>query len=190
MLVQNCYKSPVNKIWVVSTVISMIIAALPGVKHGALDYHTFESEKTAALYPPPPPPPPLATMEIHWWHTNISTSHHFICAPPPDTTIYSDDSLDGWGTTNSLTTVGAPWEDMDDLPQINVLELYDAKLALTHLVANCQGSHIQLKLDTFTAVSYINKMGVTTHRLVTMLHRTYGLLAISHNIWFSTENTE
>ena len=100
-------------------------------------------------------------MEIHWWHTNVPTSHHFIRAPPPppNTTIYSDASLDGWGATNSLTTVGAPWEDMDDLPHINVLELYAAKLALTHLAANCQGSHIHLKLDNFTAVSYINKMG-------------------------------
>ena len=42
---------------------------------------------------------------------------------------------------------------------INVLELYAAKLALTHWAANCQGSHIQLKLGNFTAVSYINKMG-------------------------------
>ena len=38
-----------QKIQVVSTVIGMIIAALPGVKHGALHYRTLESEKTAAL---------------------------------------------------------------------------------------------------------------------------------------------
>ena len=99
-------------------------------------------------------------MEIQWWRTNISTSHHFIRPSPPDTTIYSDASLDGRGATISLTTIGAPWEDMDDLPHINVLELYAAKLARTH----CQGSHIQLKLDNFTAVSYINKMGGTHSR--------------------------
>ena len=83
-------------------------------------------------------------MEIQWLHTNISTSHHFIHAPPPDTTIYSDSSLDGWGATNSLTTVGAPWEDMYDQPHINVLELHAVKLTLTHLAAYCQGSHIKL----------------------------------------------
>ena len=155
---------------VVFTVIGMIIAALHGVKHGALHYCTLESEKTAALrhngddYNGCMTLSPLATMEIHWWHTNVSTSHHFICAPPPDTTIYSDASLDGWGATNSLTTVGALWEDMDDLPHINVLELYIAKLVLTHLAANCQGSHIHLKLDNFAAVSYINKMGGTHSR--------------------------
>ena len=102
---------------------------------------------------------PLATVEIQWWHTNVSTSHHFIRAPPPDTTIYSDASLDGWGATNSLTTAGAPWANMDNLPHINVFELYAAKLALTHLEANCQGLHMHLKLDNFTAVSFINKMG-------------------------------
>ena len=121
----------------------------------------------------------LATVEIQWCHTNVSTSHHFIRAPPTDTTIYSDASLDGWGATNSLTTVGAPWENKDNLPHINVLELYAAKQALTHLAANCQGSHIHLKLDNFTTVSIRwGGGGVPTHELVTMLHRTYGLLTI------------
>ena len=57
-----------QKIQVVSTVIGMIIAAIPGVKPGTLHYRTLESEKTAALRhngedyneflttPPPPPP--------------------------------------------------------------------------------------------------------------------------------------
>ena len=109
-----------QKIWIVSTVIGMIIAALPGVKHGALHYRTLESEKTAALchngddYNGCMTLSPLVTVEIHWRHTNISTSHHFIRAPPPATTIYSDASLDGQGATNSLTTVGAPWEDIKD----------------------------------------------------------------------------
>ena len=38
-----------QKIRVVSTVIGMVIAPLPGVKHGALHYRTLESENTAAL---------------------------------------------------------------------------------------------------------------------------------------------
>ena len=117
-------------------------------------------------------------MEIQWWHTNISTSHHFICAPLPDTTIYSDASLDGWGATIPLTTVGGPWEDMDDLPHIYMLELYAAKLALTHLAANCQGSHMQLKLDNFTAVSYINTHSRTCNNVTQDIWTS----AISHNI--------
>ena len=121
VLLNACSKLLQNsrqKIRVVSTVIGMIIAALPRVKHGALCYRTLESEKTAALchngddYNGYVTLSPLATMEIHWWHTDVYTSHHFIRAPPPDTTIYSDSD----GATNSLTTVGAPWEDMDDLP--------------------------------------------------------------------------
>ena len=106
-----------QKFWVVSTVIGMIIAALPGVKHGAIHYRILESEKTAALCNNGEDNngcitlSPLATVKIQWWHTNISTSHHFIRAPPPDTTIYSDANLDGWGGTNSLNTVhpGRTW---------------------------------------------------------------------------------
>ena len=71
-----------QNIWVVSIVTVMIIAAIPGVKHGAQHYHTLESEKTAALRHNDYnefvaiPPPPLVAMEIQWWHTNISTSHY------------------------------------------------------------------------------------------------------------------
>ena len=174
-----------------STVIGMIIAALPGVKHGALHYRTLESEKTAALrhngddYNGCMTLSPLATVEIQWWHTNVSTSHHFIHTPPLDTTIYSDASLDGWGATNTLTTVGAPWENMDDLPHINVLESYAAKLALTHLVANCPGSHMHLKLDNFTAVSHINRMGGTHSQTCNHVTQDIWAWAISHNIWLS-----
>ena len=128
----------------------MVIAALPGVQHGALHYLIMESEKTAALhqnggdYNKRMTLSSLATMEIQWWLTNINSSCHFIHAPPPDTIIYSDASLDGWGATNSLTTVGSPWDIMEELPHINVLELYAAQLALTHLAAHCQTKNGQL----------------------------------------------
>ena len=39
---------------------------------------------------------------------------------------------------NSVTTVGSPWDIMEELPHINVLELYAVQLALTHLAAHCQ----------------------------------------------------
>ena len=118
----NLLKHNSPKIRCVSTVIGMVIAALPGVQHGALHYRILESEKTAALhqnggdYNKRTTLSPLATMEIQWWLTKINSSCHFIHAPPPDTIIYSDASLDGWGATNSLTTVGSPWDIIEELP--------------------------------------------------------------------------
>ena len=82
---------------------------------------------------------------------------------------------------NSLTTVGSPWDIMEELPHINVLELYAAQLVLTHLAAHCQGSH--------TAVSYINKMGGGgggTHSLsCNKVTQDIWDWAISRNIWLS-----
>ena len=75
--------------------------------------------------------------------------------------IQSDASLAGWGTTDSVSTVGAPWKDTDDLLHINVLELTAARLALDTLATAAQSTHIQLKLDNLTAIAYINKMGGT-----------------------------
>ena len=74
---------------------------------------------------------------------------------------------------------------MDNLQHIIVLELYAANLALTNLVANCQGSHIHLKLDNFTAVSYINKMGGTHSQTCNNVTQDIWTWAISHNIWLS-----
>ena len=81
----------VQKIWVVSTAIGMIIAALPGVKHEDL-HRTLESEKTAALHhngndyngyvtlppPPPPPPPPHSPGD----HGDSLVAHYYIYIPP------------------------------------------------------------------------------------------------------------
>ena len=62
---------------------------------------------------------------------------------------------------DSVSTVGASWEDTDDLLHINVLELTAACLALDTLTTAAQSTHIQLKLDNLTAITYINKMGGT-----------------------------
>ena len=83
----NLLKHNRPKIQFVSTVIGMVIAALPGVQHGALHYRILESEKTATLrqnagdYNKRMTLSPLATVEIQWWLTNINSSCHFIHAP-------------------------------------------------------------------------------------------------------------
>ena len=63
---------------------------------------------------------PQARKEVQWWITHI---YQFLHAPPITTIIYSDSSLEGWGATDSISTIGAPWQDTDELMHINVLEL-------------------------------------------------------------------
>ena len=100
--------------------------------------------------------PPQARQEVQWWITHIYHSQKFLHAPPITTILYSDASLEGWGATDSISTIGAPWQDIDELMHINVLEL-----TVAHLTKAARSTHIQLEMDNLTAIAYINKMGGT-----------------------------
>ena len=139
-----------QKIRFVSSVIGMLIAALPAVSHGALHYRAMEAAK------------------------NFANSRKFLHTPPITIVIHLDATLAGWGATDSVSTVGAPWEDTDDLLHINVLELTAARLALDTLAKAARSTHIQLKLDNLMAIAYINKMGGTTLPNATMLLNRFG----------------
>ena len=145
----------------------MLIAALPAVRHGALHYRVMEVAKNFALrenggdFEALMMLSPEAGREVRWWITNVYHSCKFLHAPPITIVIHSDASLAGWGATDSVSTVGAPWKDTDDLLHINVLELTAARLALETLATAAQSTHIQLKLDNLTAIAYVNKMGGT-----------------------------
>ena len=159
------------KIRFVSSAIGMIIAALPAVRHGALHYRAMERDKISALrdsggggggdFDQLMTLSPAAGGEVRWWIAHVAHSQKFLHAPPLTSIIYSDASLEGWGATDSISTVGAPWQVADALLHINVLELTAAHLSLLHLAADARGVHIQLKLDNLTAVAYVNKMGGT-----------------------------
>ena len=154
------------KIRFVSSAIGMIIAALSAVRHGALHYRAMERDKISALrdsggdFDQLMTLSPAAGGEVRWWIAHVAHSQKFLHALT--TIIYSDASLEGWGATDSISTVGAPWQVADALLHINVLELTAAHFALLHLAADV---HIQLKLDNLTAVAYITKMGGTHSRM-------------------------
>ena len=76
--------------------------------------------------------------------------------------IHSDASLAGWGATDSVSTVGAPWKDADDLLHINVLELTAARLALDTLATAARSTHIQLKIGQFDGY-HLHKQNGGTH---------------------------
>ena len=148
-----------------ASAIGVFIAALPGVKYGPLINRHMETDKNQALrrgkgdYNSTMSFSAAALTEVQWWHDNISHVHHFIHAPAVCLTIHSDASLDGWGTTDGVHTMGGPWDHTHELPHINTLELFAAKLAVEALAGHIKNSHIHLKLDNQTAVTYINKKG-------------------------------
>ena len=169
----------------------MIIAALPAVRHGALHYRAMERDKISALrdsggdFDQLMTLSPTAGGEVRWWIAHVAHSQKFLHAPPLTTIIYSDASLEGWGATDSISTVGAPWQVADALLHINVLELTAAHFALLHLAADARGVHIQLKLDNLTAVAYIKKMGGTHSPECNQVAQQIWEWVVDRGVWLS-----
>ena len=104
-----------HRIRYVASVVGMLIAALPAVRHGALFYRAIEHDKNAALRMNKGNFYKMMTLsiaaknDILWWHNHIGSAHHFIHPPPIMLTIYSDASLEGWGATDSTGMVDGGW---------------------------------------------------------------------------------
>ena len=128
---------------------------------------------------------PAAGGEVRWWIAHVAHSQKFLHAPPLNIIIYSDASLEGWGATDSISTVGAPWQVADALLHINVLKLTAAHFALLHLAADARGIHIQLKLDNLAVVAYINRMGGTHSPECNQVAQQIWEWAVERGIWLS-----
>ena len=100
--------------------------------------------------------------ELDWWITSmISQSGKSILTQEPDFTMEADASLLGWGAVCEGVRTDGLWSPVERLAHINCLELTAAMFAVKAFSRNKDGSHIHLKLDNKTAVSYVNHMGGT-----------------------------
>ena len=176
----------------IRAVAALIIAALPGVKHGQLHYRRLERDKNIALlqmkgnFNKNMTLSAAAVQDIIWWYTNIPVSYSFIHPPLISHYLYTDASLAGWGATDTQLTAGGVWEEEEVPPaHINVLELRAAYLALQSLCKHCVDSHVCLYMDNSTAVVYINKKGGTHSVLCDALAVKIWQWAIPRNIWLS-----
>ena len=71
--------------------------------------------------------------------------------------IFSDASLEGWGSTDQMTEIGGKWNCIENKYYINSLELQAAFFYLKAFYKNKTKLHVLLKLDNTTAVAYIIK---------------------------------
>ena len=150
-ILQNCSTlliTPTQTIRMVVAVVGTIVAALPGVKYGALFYRHLEICKNQGLqqhagnFDKPITLSPEAINDIHWWYNNINTAQNNIRPPPVDRTFHADASLEGWGGTDGKKEVGGRWEEGESPAHINILELSSAKLVLTALAKDYSNCHI------------------------------------------------
>ena len=78
---------------------------------------------------------------------------------PIDTTIYTDESFDGWWAACEKSETGGMWTKQKQALHINALELLGDKVGLfSFFKDNKDMKHIRVMMDNNTAVTYINNM--------------------------------
>ena len=124
----------------------------------------FEREKVLALersegnYDAHMTVPSLAE-DLGWWESNLVGGWKSLHPASFKLEIFSDASLTGWGASCGDRVANGFWMGDDLDLHINVLELKAALLALKSFARVSAGSHVLLRVDNTTAISYINRMG-------------------------------
>ena len=97
-------------------------------------------------------------------------------------TIETDASTTGWGATYNGTRTGGPWSNQERLLHINCQELLAATLAVQCFAKGKRNLNINLRMDSMSALTYINKMGGTMSPQLTTLAKGLWLWCMERNI--------
>ena len=187
------YCQPAPTIRQVAKVIGNLVAAFPAVQFGPLYYRALECDKTMALkqnrghFDRHMKLSHEAKQELNWWIHNINKSVKHINQRKPDLELETDASGLGWGATDLQTHTGGRWKQSENLlaneNNINYLELVASFYGLKSFCADTVNTHVRLKLDNTTAVSYINNMGGTKSPKCNVLVKEMWEWCNQRNIW-------
>ena len=104
-----------------------------------------------------------AETDLTWW-SSLDRKIPWqspLCPKLPSKTIESDASNMGWGARQGEQQTGGRWSMEEASHRINYLELLAAFLALQCFAKHGHKATILMRLDSVTAVTYINKLGGT-----------------------------
>jgi len=125
-------------------------------------------------------------LELDW--SMLHQNRRSILPQVPDLKMEFDASLRGWGAVCEGVCTGGLWSPMERLSYINCLELTAAMFAVKALSRDKVSSHIHLKLDNQTAVSYINHMGRTRFPQLNSLAAQLWTWCLERRITLSVEH--
>ena len=149
----------------VAQVNGLMVAYSEGVEYGPLNYRCLEREKIAALranrgnYDLTMSLSQESRCELKWWILNVDQAVKAISHGNPNLTVTSDASKLGWGAEFQGSTTGGRWTEAEACQHINQLELKAGFLALKSFCPHVSHTHIRLRMDNVTAVTYVNDMG-------------------------------
>lgn len=150
-----------------ASTIGTLISACPAIPYGWLHTKTFEREKYLALkrgggdYSNYMPLHNCLQPEIDWWINNFKNDYnkHYFKNDGYKIEIFTDASTTGWGAFSNGERTHGFWTLSQINYHINVLELVAAFYGLKCFAKEYSNCRILLRLDSTTAVAYINRMG-------------------------------
>lgn len=109
-------------------------------------------------------------------------------ADKPSLTIESDASKTGWGATCEGKRTGGPWSPEESQWHIDCLEALAAFLAAKCFVRDRKSITVLLKLDSMTAVTYIDKLGGTVSPRLNHIVKELWLWCLNRDITVVAEH--
>lgn len=145
--------------------VGILVAASPAIKYSTLYIKSLERCKYIGLlhshadYDAHLTLTQEAHEDIRWWINNVPIATNSLKFEKYVLEIFTDASMSGWGVCCGVKKSHGWWNDEERREHINYLELKAVYHALLCFADNYRSSHILLRVDNTTAISYINKMG-------------------------------
>ena len=159
--------------------IGIFSSTIPAVLPAPLHYRGLQSLKHQGLrsgnYNSVVPMSREAREDLDWWVHHLQRMNgQPIQRGQPSLVITTDASLQGWGAHCQHHNIGSPWTPTEKDLHINCLELLGASHAVKALCKGGTNMIVQLKMDSSTAIAYINHLGGT---------RSSALCSIATHLW-------
>lgn len=133
--------------------------------------------------------PPEAKEELRWWVEHFTQwNGRSLLVHNPSMVIETDASDRGWGAVCNEIRTGGPWTPQEREMHINCREMLAASLAVKCFAKDKTSLHILLKMDSMSALSYINKRGGTISPELTYLAKQLWLWCMERDISLSADH--
>ena len=177
----------------VAKLTGLIVASEPGVDKCFLHFRGLEMDQITALaqskgnFDAFMQLSGLAIQDVQWWIGNVQSVFKPLCGGPINFAVFTDASLEGWGAVmpSAGTHAQGIWSPVDKQEHTNILELKAVLLGLKHLCHLLSDQHIQLHIDSMTAVNYIKNFGGTRSPACNAVTWEIWDWADNRNIWLS-----
>lgn len=170
-----------------------LVAACPAIAYGWLYYKELERLKNEALSSHNGNMQKRlnlsieAVTELKWWLSKILTADNRIRSSSFDKEIFSDASTTGWGAVCGKEKARGFWNKSEREMHINFLEIKAAFLALKCFAKTAFKKQILLRIDSITALAYINKMGGLRHKNLHYITKELWEWCQNREIWIFAE---